>query len=857
MQAIWAYQQDNNRTELSKCLEEIKRTDPDYPPAQTELFNEAIAVKNYKEAREIIANMEKQDPYSIAVYSRKISLALEEEEYEELIELVMDAYKQHPNHYEFVNLRYLIEKDIKNNNKGAIKIMKRYLKRNYNESAISTLTNAYLGLGQLSNALKLFDNLLTNNPIGVGTYYSLAQLYFQLGDYHKAEEVINECIKLAPYIGSYHVFLGDIFSERKQTFKAREAYETGINLYPQNYEAREKLRKIKGMDDIFDTFEKIDVYKAFEEAPVADDYPDDNSILLINAVQTVIYPGGGSQEKHILVAKVFDTKGVDTWKEFTIPVYNNQSAIVEKMEVLKKNGSRIEAERSGAYVVFPNLEEGDAIHLTWKVSNYYSGVLARNFWTHQYFSYMIPVKHTSYSLLVPADLDFNYVQHNLDIEPAITTQGSNKLYVWTTENTPAHKDERYMPRTAEIGSMLYLSSFSSWQDIADWYADLAHAKAKVDFQVTETVEDLFTEKEDLSDMDKVKEIYGFILRNIRYSSVPFLQSALIPRKASRTLSQGQGDCKDVSTLFVAMCKAVGIEATIVLVNSRENGASTMPLPEIGFNHAIAKVELDGKEYYVELTSDNLPFAAGHESLKQAFALSIPLDRTNPLEAGLIDPVTRMSNDLVRECKVTFEGELMRVDKQTRRTGVEAAYFRDIYRDLGNERKEQRMQEMITRQYPKIKLTGLTFDESLHNLEDTLYYTYSYEVPDIFTEVGKMQIFELPWSDKFDSPPFMATEEREFPIELWAYLDVEKYQEKLIIDIPAGKRLADLPKDVKISCKNATYTLIFRKSGNQVIVDRLLTITNDRVMPEDYAAFRQFLGNVVKADKQQLGFTSGR
>ncbi len=855
IKALWAYAQDDNRPELSKSLEEIKRKDPDYPLAQNELFNEAIRTKNYSEAHEILAKIEQRNPYSPDVYSKKIELASEEEEYDELISLILEAYRRHPGNYEFVNLRVLVEKEVRNNVRGAIRIMRRYLRRNYNPSAMNELAGLYMSIGQLPRGIKLIEEQIRHNPIAIGSYHYLSQIYFHTGDYVKALEMLEECIQIAPYISRYHVGIGDIHAERRRTFMAKEAYEKGILLNPQNYDARDKLRKLEGLDDIFDTFETIDVDEIFENSPNADDYPDDNSILLVDVVQTVVYPGGGSQEKHTLVAKVFDTKGVDAWKELSIPIYGNQRAIILKMEVLKKNGSRIEADRSGAYVVFPNLEEGDAIHVSWKVSNYYHGDLARNFWDHQYFNYSIPAHYISYQLLVPNDYEFRYVTQNLDLEPEITTHGGYQMYVWSAKDRPALKDERYMPRLSEVSSMLYMSSFNNWNEIASWYADLAHAKAKVDFQVGEVVKELFEGREDeeLSDFDKVKGIYAYIIRNIRYSSVPFLQSALVPRKASRTLSQGQGDCKDVSTLFVAMCKAVGIDANIVLVRTRGYGVNSLPLPEIGFNHAIAKITMDGEDYYIELTSDNLPFAGGLSSVKQVFTLEIPLDREMVIDAKIIDPPTRVPNDLIRKSVVTFEDETMRVEKESWRTGVEAAFYRDRYKELGSERRHQRMQESITRLYPNIRLTSFEFDESLDDLSDTLYYTHSYEVPNIFTEVGRMQIFELPWGDKFESPTFMATDDRVFPIELWIYLDVEKYNEVLYIEVPEGKRLADLPRNISLSCHNAEYSLTFKREGNRVVAERTLVIKVDRVMPEHYAEFKTFLGDVVRSDRQQIGF----
>jgi hypothetical protein len=58
-----------------------------------------------------------------------------------------------------------------------------------------------------------------------------------------------------------------------------------------------------------------------------------------------------------------------------------------------------------------------------------------------------------------------------------------------------------------------------------------------------------------------------------------------------------------------MCDVAGIKAEIVLVIRRQNGTNWMSLPSFEFDHALAKAYLEGKEYYIELTSSVFPFAA--------------------------------------------------------------------------------------------------------------------------------------------------------------------------------------------------------------------------------------------------------
>lgn len=853
MQLLYAGILDQNYTDVSLYLEEIKSKDPDFPLAFEVLFDEAISIENYREAARLLEKLEEEEGRTEKFISKSIDLANANEEFEELLSLIHEGYERFPDNYDFVKLRFIIERDIKGKIRPAIRLMNRYIRNNYNESAIMEIADTYMSMGRHKRAVKNIESLISNNRIAVGYLNQLARINYFNGNYEKAKEYINKCIKIAPYVDNYYSFLGDTYSEKQKKTEAKEAYRQAIIYNPHNYEAREKLRKLEDLEDIFDSFEQYDVYDIYDNSPDASDYPEDNSIILLDAINKVVYPEGGSQEKHILLVKVFNTSGVDRWKEYYIPIFRHQRAIIEKMEVLKQNGSKIEARRSGSYIVFPNLEEGDAIHLTWKVRNYYSGILSRNFWDMHYFNYFTPVKTSDYSLMVPENRKFKYVLRNVEAEPEITNKEGFDIYVWKLEDREGLKDERYMPVLSEVAGMLHISSFEDWKTIADWYSDLAVAKAKIDFEIKETVKTIFEDKDDLSVEEEVREIYKYLLDNIRYSSVPFLQGALIPQKSSRTLSAKQGDCKDISTLFIAMCKARGIDANLVLISSRDYGVNRMPLPGISFNHAIAKVYTDDKEYYLELTNDNMPFAAGHTSIKNVFALEIAVGDTLKTGAKILNPTTRLNNEMIRYSNVSFEDDMMKVSKENKRIGVFAAWLRGTYKDLGEARQHQRMQESIAGDYPRIKLNSISFDQSLYDVSDTLTYWVEFEVPSVFTNIAGMKILDLPWSDKFENPTFLATDERKYQINLYNFWGGEVYEEVLTIDIPKGKKLLEVPSDIKLSCANAEYSLSSKKSGNQLIMNRKLIIIDDEVKPKNYAEFKEFISEVVRADKRQIAF----
>ena len=64
------------------------------------------------------------------------------------------------------------------------------------------------------------------------------------------------------------------------------------------------------------------------------------------------------------------------------------------------------------------------------------------------------------------------------------------------------------------------------------------------------------------DMAKVKALYDYVSRNIRYVSLSFGLGRIQPHAASEVLANGYGDCKDKNTLLAALLDAEGFQVDV-------------------------------------------------------------------------------------------------------------------------------------------------------------------------------------------------------------------------------------------------------------------------------------------------------
>ncbi len=853
-QLIETYLRDENRTELSKVLEQIKELDPNNPMSIMLLMNEAKNNENFEEAHELLEKLISRTGENETTLKNQIQLAASRENYEEFYTLIEKAYKEYPQNEYFVSLKFSLELQVVKDTRKATKIIKTFLKNKYSSEIIYTYASLLFKNGQIDDGFKKLFSPLEYEPNAIGYYNKIASVYFAMRDYKNALKYFEKCLEFAPYIDAYHYSIGQCYAEINQKDKAIQAYQNAIKYYPASYDVRTELRTMQNKKSVFSLFEEPDLEMIYKNSPDAEAYPGSNSLILHDEIQRVAYAEGGTQEKGFMMVKVFTTEGIDYWKEYYIPMSGYQSLTIEKAEVVKKDGSKVAAETSYEYVVFTSLEEGDAISLTYKLDTYKSGRFMKHFVDNYYFDVFIPALTKKYSLLIPPEIKFDYLVTNNAFEPRVSDLDDFKLYEWKKENLDKIDYEEYMPRLVDVETVLHISTIPDWDFISKWYADVTGNKTKSDFILQEKAAELFAGKENLSDLEKARIIYEYTTSKIRYSSVSFRQSGYIPKKASDVISSRIGDCKDVSTLFVALCREVGIDAKYVMVNTRDNGKNESPLPSIVFDHCIAQVTIEGEEYFVELTSEQMPFAALGFNSRFAFALVADDDPAIEGTPIYLDPPTRIKNKVTRNTTVDFDDGKMNVVCNSNKTGTYASKMRERYKNLNAKEQKKHLLSSLSSEYNSVELHALNFYDSLQHPEPDIDYQYSYTIKNQFTRISDLEIFSLPFADKYSYVSFLSTETRKYPLEIWqSFKRCDGYSEELKLEIPEGKQLAEIPGDIEIKNDFGFYSLTFDVADGALVVNRKLEFYPEIISAEDYPEFKEFVNSIIDNDDKKLAF----
>jgi tetratricopeptide (TPR) repeat protein len=842
----------DNRTTLMQEVDWLKENDPDNYLNYELKISDLIKEEKYQEAEDTLNKMATHYREDEHMLNQRINILAKEEKIDDLFKVVDQAYEKYPENTSFLSIMYRVKKMVKQDQKAAFAVYEKFLKSNYDYGVMADLADEYKEQGMNDKYLAMINKLREEGGYDTRFSNKLSKYYFEIRDYSKALDYAKESLKLAPYSGDNWYNIASIEEVMNKKDEAIAAYQKTIYYDRTNYDARKKLNALLQKPDLAKQLPETDVYALIKNAKADADH---DYTYLLDEKGSIVYDEGASEEYTTTVVKINTQKGIDAWKELYLP-YNSysQSLIVEKSEVVKANGSKVKAERNDDEVVFTGLEAGDAIYVRYRVQNYSSGRLGKEFTDKFTLNSFAPSLTARYTLIVPKNFHFNSKLTNSNLEPKVKDIDDFKIYTWEFKDQEALKDEPLMPNLEDVGIVLHISSIKSWTDVAQWYSDITYQDVQDNFELSALYKEIFADGKKYTNIEKARKIYDYIITNIRYSSVSFRQSGLVPQNVSKTISTRLGDCKDLATLYVALTEKAGISSQLVLVDTRDNGMKDMVLPSMEFNHCIAVSHLDGKDYYVELTDNNLPFASLPNTVQGALSLQIPPhgQKLNSELKPLVAPV-RTPDRLIRQINVTVNGKDEKMVVSVKRYGSLTSGWRDGYANLTAEKQKQSYEEMLSKGYKNpVKLDSVSFI-GLKDLSDSVTINYNYTVKNEVIEAGSMKMIKVPFIDLIATLDGVSLEKRQFPIDYWNYENTDAYDAVVTIQVPAGQKIIEVPANQNFTFKGSTYSMKYVREGEKLKVYRTARLQRENIAPADYEQFKKFFNDIVEAESKYVVF----
>jgi len=207
-----------------------------------------------------------------------------------------------------------------------------------------------------------------------------------------------------------------------------------------------------------------------------------------------------------------------------------------------------------------------------------------------------------------------------------------------------------------------------------------------------------------SQFDKVQAISGYLDKEIRYTGVEFGDAEIVPHSPNETLVRKYGDCKDKSTLLVAMLRAAGVPAYLALLNVGGRMDVPADLPGMGlFDHAVVYVP-GSPDLWIDATDE---FARPDQlatSDQGRLALVVRPETT----ALIRTPEASSQDNLLDEFREVHLAEYgpARIIERSQPHGSSESSFRRSYADKENKTTLDDLTSYVESQYLAEKLDKL-------------------------------------------------------------------------------------------------------------------------------------------------------
>lgn len=644
--------------------------------------------------------------------------------------------------------------------------------------------------------------------------------------------------------------------------EAASAYEMAAQLVPQDESIAERANLAKRLinRDSADEAQSYETPYIVKDIPGNADPDASQFVSLLDNRVTRILPNGLSSTFNQIVFEVIDEQGIKTLRAMPI----NYSPSDEKLEILsvtatKKDGTvsrlyktaeyntadesiRMYYDQRQAVIEIPDLAVGDRIEYRFKRTQ-----MQKNASSANYFSDLYQLRATfnrqlsKYTVIAPETFPIRILRHNPDGEPRYvgtqTKVGDSVVTTYEEKNAPRFVQEDNMPGITEASPFLLVSSFASWQDVADWFIDLAKPQWKTDEAIKTAVAELTAGVDD--PLEKLKRIHNFVVKSTRYVALEFGIHGHKPYPVSQVFERRFGDCKDKASLLKAMLGEAGIAAQFVLIRTRRNGDVSMELPNAYlFDHAIVYVPMF--DMFLDATAE---FSGTRELPapdQGANALIIDDDASYRL---VKTPMTK-SSDNAAVHHFTFDlrrgGAISYTDRATYK-GLMAPSYRERYQveSLRRERLESEYAYGIA----GTEIQSFEISDAA-DLERDVSLTVHAETS--FSQIAKTEgntwIVRLGAKLSHMAQSFAPSSSRHFALEQAAPM---QFRQTVEFILPPGAK-ADIPAPQSQTTPLGQWSVNAAQKDNILTAEIAISLDKSKISPEEYPIYQDFLQRFDRA-----------
>jgi hypothetical protein len=250
-------------------------------------------------------------------------------------------------------------------------------------------------------------------------------------------------------------------------------------------------------------------------------------------------------------------------------------------------------------LILEDLRKGDIIDYSYSIRGS-NPVFKGKFSRMLDLNFRVPVGNIYYKILAPKQRPLMLKNQSTTLQPEIKNQGQETSYEWKLTHVPPLRLQDNLPGWYDPYSMILLSEYKSWEEVNNWAMELFPTQKNLSPGLQQKIKEI--KDSNATPEQQVGAALRFVQDDVRYMGIEVGENSHRPANPDKIFAQRFGDCKDKAYLLCTMLKALSIEASPVLINTRYKQSIKEWLPAANtFNHVTVQVKLNGRTYWFDPT----------------------------------------------------------------------------------------------------------------------------------------------------------------------------------------------------------------------------------------------------------------
>lgn len=432
-----------------------------------------------------------------------------------------------------------------------------------------------------------------------------------------------------------------------------------------------------------------------------------------------------------------------------------------------------------------------------------------------------------------------------------SSNASSKSYSY--KNVPAVEDATLLPQIEKILPKVSFSlvkfnlegkqgSINDWADFGTWYYNSILNPVSISTPAIKA--EVAALNLQGSTEDKVKKLYQHLQAKTRYVFVALGIGGWQPMLPEEVQKKGYGDCKGLTNYMKTLLDEAGIPSYYSVINMDKSAISFDEyFPKMGGNHVILMVPTEKGNIWLENTSQLTAFNHLSYSTTDRNVLSI---RKNGIEIIQTPKYSASQSKEKLDLKVALsEDNSISGEGKFAYTGSQYDYNLGFVNLTTKERNEALRSQIDVLNFDKLEMSDFNNDKD----NAVITYKINFKANNFSKNAGNSIIFRS--VPIYSNTIYKTDEKRELPFEVRQSFE-DNYSVSFII--PSNYKIEEIPENIIYNSEFGSYQMKTEKIGNEVKVNRVITVNKGTFPKEKYNDYIKFRKKANNLDNSKILIT---